>query len=309
MPSGGWIEVGERARRQFGVVSLPQLRELGFDDRSVSRAVAQGHLLRLHRGVFAVGHRPTQRSGYLLAALIVAGPDGAISHRPAAEFMGILKPSGGLIDVTVPTRAGRSMNGIRWHRSRLAADERVLVGGIRCTSASRTILDLAQGPAGLLERAIREAGGLGLLDASGIAALLERYPRRSGSRALRRLMKGTEPVPAFTRSRLERRIYPLCRHYGLPVPQMNVPIPAGDTVYEADCVWPEHRLIVECDSRWHDNPASAVEDAQRDQALTLAGWRVHRLRWAQIVGAPERAAQTIRKLLHDQELLLRSLER
>jgi hypothetical protein len=30
-------------------------------------------------------------------------------------------------------------------------------------------------------------------------------------------------------------------------------------------VWPRHRLIVECDSGWHDNPVSARDDAERDE--------------------------------------------
>ena len=87
---------------------------------------------------------------------------------------------------------------------------------------------------------------------------------------------------------------------------MNVLIDAAGGPYEIDCVWFAQRLLIECDSRWHDNPVTAAKDALREQALTDAGWRVYRLRWLQIVDAPGRAAQTIRLLLEQQTQLLRS---
>ena len=85
---------------------------------------------------------------------------------------------------------------------------------------------------------------------------------------------------------------------------MNVEIDAPGGPYEVDCVWPRHRLIIECDSRWHDNPATRRRDAIREQALTLAGWRIYRLRWIQIVGEPGHAARTVRHLLAEQERLV-----
>lgn len=82
---------------------------------------------------------------------------------------------------------------------------------------------------------------------------------------------------------------------------MNVRLPAEGGPFEVDCVWFQERLIIECDShRWHDNPVTANRDALKDQAFTLAGWRVHRLRWIQIVKNPQDAARTIGVLLEQQ---------
>ena len=48
--------LADRARRQGGVVSTPQLYQLGFSGSEIERMCAGGHLLRLYQGVYAVGH-------------------------------------------------------------------------------------------------------------------------------------------------------------------------------------------------------------------------------------------------------------
>lgn len=300
-----WQLASRLAARQYGVASAGQLIEAGFTRRMIETAIGRGQLIPLHRGVFAVGHPPIDDRASRLAATLAIGRRSWISHRNGAEHFRVLPRRRGPIHLTVPGRSGRSTrHGLIVHRSALAADERETVEGVRCTSVSRVLLDLAADRPGELENAIKSAGDRGLLSVKKCLALLDRYPRRPGSPLLRRLLIGEEPVPAFTRSGLERRMFRLCRRAKLPLPDMNIDIAGFSGVHECDCVWPRHRLIIECDSRWHDNPIASVEDAERDQDLTLAGWRVLRLRWAQIVLEPELAARTIRYLLDEQARLL-----
>ena len=138
-----------------------------------------------------------------------------------------------------------------------------------------------------------------------IERLYALHPRRPGSVAVRKLLGTYEPVEGFTRSGFERRMVRLCKRAGIEPPETNLLVETEDGTEEVDCLWRSARLIIECDShRWHDNPVSAERDALKDQALTDVGWRVHRLRWFQVVRAPERAAQTTRKLLEQQRRLL-----
>lgn len=294
------------ARRRFGIVSRHELIEVGFSTSAVARAVAAGRLIQLHRGVYAVGHVPTDPRTHWLAATLACGPFAVLSHSSGGEHQGLLKPRSGLIDVTIQGQSGRSRSTVRIHRARLEADETGVVDGIPCASPSRVILDVAATRPAVLEHAIKEAGGRGLLDVAEVMSLLDRYPRRHGARRIRRLLIGHEPIPEFTRSLLEILMYELCRREGIDCPRMNQRIATDRGSFECDCVWFDRRLIIECDSRWHDNPLTATDDALRDEALTLAGWRVHRLRWAQIVMAPERASHTIRHLLMMQDQLLRA---
>jgi len=133
--------------------------------------------------------------------------------------------------------------------------------------------------------------------------ILELNRGHRGVARLRMLIDGCRPLPVFVRSDTERQIYELCERAGLPLPDMNVDVWAGGTIYECDCVWPAERLIVECDSRWHDNPIAARTDAERDQALTLAGWRIQRIRAAQLK-PPGRFFATLERLLADQRRLI-----
>ena len=57
------VALAELAERQFGVVSLAQLRGLGLGERGVRHRVRVGRLRRIHRGVYAVGHRVLRREG------------------------------------------------------------------------------------------------------------------------------------------------------------------------------------------------------------------------------------------------------
>ena len=301
-----WWHIAEVARKQFGLATTEQLLAAGFSKDAVKRAVRSGRLHRVHIGVYAVGYRSGDERARLLAAVLACGPDGMTSHCSAGGLMSMLHQRSGLVDVTVIGQGGRDRSSVRIHRPRsMEPDEYGTFNLIPCTSPSRTIIDIAaEGHGWQTRKAIEQAEGLGLLEVEGIETLYERYPRRAGSVGVRKLLGTYEPVPAFTRSGLERRTFRLCTRAGIELPAMNVPIATEFRTYEADCVWAAERLIIECDSRrWHDNPVAAERDALKDQALTDAGWRVHRLRWLQIVRAPERAARTIENLLAQQRRL------
>lgn len=299
-----WHTTSQLAAGQYGVVAAAQLAEAGFSRRMIEVAIANGRLLPLHRGVYAVGHPPTDPRAHRFAATLATGRGSGISNRSGAEHFRILPSRRGPIHVTVPSRCGRKpRHGLVVHRAKLPADERTVVERVPCTTIGRVLLDLAAERPGEIERAIKAAGDRELLRVKACIDLLDRYPGRPGSPLLRRLLLGEEPVPEFTRSGLERRMYRLCRAADLPLPNMNMDIAGHSELHECDCAWPRHRLIIECDSRWHDNPISAVEDASKDQDLTLVGWRVQRLRWAQIVLEPQLAARTIAFLLDQQSRL------
>jgi predicted transcriptional regulator of viral defense system len=62
------------ALRQHGIVSLAQLRALGLGPRGAQHRVSAGRLHRLHRGVYAVGHRAVGADGRRMAAVLACGP-------------------------------------------------------------------------------------------------------------------------------------------------------------------------------------------------------------------------------------------
>src|SRR5436190_7877188 len=166
-------ELRALATAQHGAISLTQLRELGLSDPGVRRRVGNGRLHPVHRGVYVVGRPDLPKYGRWMAAALACGEGALLSHWSAAAWHELLGAGGGRIDVTVPHRRGRSRPGLRVHRiTSLSASDRVVVGGIPCTSVSRTLLDLAAvAPRNVLERACDQAEVIGILDMRAVREL------------------------------------------------------------------------------------------------------------------------------------------
>ena len=66
------------------------------------RRVAAGHLHRLYRGVYAVGHTELSREGRWIAAVFAFGPKAALSHDSAASLWQLSPATSAVVHVTVP---------------------------------------------------------------------------------------------------------------------------------------------------------------------------------------------------------------
>jgi very-short-patch-repair endonuclease len=83
---------------------------------------------------------------------------------------------------------------------------------------------------------------------------------------------------SLPRSELERRFLAFVDRAGLPKPQVNAWTAVGGELIEADCAWPDHKLIVEPDSRaWHGTQEAFERDRRRDRRCFAAGWLVLRV--------------------------------
>jgi very-short-patch-repair endonuclease len=300
------LRAAEIARRQHGVVADWQLRESGLSTSAISRRVAAGRLHRVHRGVYALGHRGGPVHATWMAAVLACGRPGrsesdeeaidlgdagstmtvldywgaALSHRAAASLWGLLPPRDEAVDVSIRGYGGRTKRaGIRLHRSSTLLPAHVtLRGRIPVTSPARTIADLRRavgngrrsGPISPweLRRAIRQAGVLGL-------------------------SMGEEGV-VRTRSDLERDFLRLCRRYRLPEPEVNERI--GSHI--VDFLWSDRMLVVETDGyRYHRGRAAFEDDRARDLALRAQGYEVLRLADRQLTNEPQRIVEVIRDRL------------
>ena len=225
-----------------------------------------------------------------MAAVLFGGPEAALSHRAAgAEWM--LRRWGGRPAITVPSRRRRS-GLIEIHCSVLPVDERTVLDGIPITTWPRTLFDLATVlDHDALIRALNEADARELTDSLSLTAILERHRGERGAGALRRALDDASRGRGVTREELEERFAASIRRSGLPVPLHNAPIQAGGRHYFADALWPEARLIVELQSvRFHGTAVAMSADADRTRRLTLAGYRVVYVTWAQLASRVERDA-------------------
>jgi hypothetical protein len=114
---------------------------------------------------------------------------------------------------------------------------------------------------------------------------------------LRAILDDHSPGSTLTRNDLEEAFLAISDKAGLPRPEVNVWIPLEPTGYEADFLWREHGLIAETDGRdVHTTRRAFVHDRRRDQRLMLAGYRVVRFPWQQVVHDPQEVEVTLRAL-------------
>jgi hypothetical protein len=196
-----------------------------------------------------------------------------LSHRDAAQLWELRQSNSALIDVTVPSRAGRiRRQGIRVHRSgRLAAEEVTVRHGIPVTTVARTLLDLADVlELQQLRRAVTEAEYRNRFDLTALNAVVENNPGRRGAQ----LMRAAGGMRHRTRSPLEERFLAFMHRWGVEEAESGVWI-AG---YEVDFVWTRVGLVVELDGVAAHGTRSAVRrDRRRDRELWRAGFRTMRL--------------------------------
>jgi very-short-patch-repair endonuclease len=120
LPRG--LELATLAAQQHGVVSIRQLRRLGFSESSAEKGVTTGRLHRLHRGVYAVGHTNLSLKGWCLGAVLASGPRSLLSHYSAGWLLGLISTRPIPIHVTTPLPRKRR-GSIRLHHSRTLVEE------------------------------------------------------------------------------------------------------------------------------------------------------------------------------------------
>ena len=284
--------VAELASAQHGVIEWSQLRDAGLSPKAIRHRVANQRLHVIHYKVYAVGHDRLTQDGRFMAAVLAGGVDAALSHCAAAALWGMRASSRRVVDVTTFTRR-RKQPGIRFHTYEHGSDEMTRVRGIRVTGPSRTLLDLGQVlDDHELERALREAERLRLTDVVSVADLLERYPRRRGSAAVRRLSAMKELYKGVTRSELEERFRQFLRDHDIPDPEWNVRLDLGEATLEVDCLWRDANLVVELDGYGYHAGLDAFErDRLRDRLLHLSGLVPIRITWRALRDDPGLAAE------------------
>ena len=286
------------AGRQHGVVTRAQLDNLGLGRGAIARRIERGRLHRVHRSVYAVGHRVLSPRGRWMAAVLAAGPGGVLSHRSAAALWGLRTFGPRLPEVTAAPRR-RAGPGVEVHHTRLSEEEVTEREKIPVTTASRTLLDLAAVlPRRQLERALQEAEVRRLGDLVSLEDLLVRHPRRRGTVILRSVLASGRIGENVTRSDLEERFLAFLDRAALPRPEINAQVEIAGRLIECDCLWRPQRVIVELDGHAVHGRRDAFEaDRARDRALQAARWRVVRVTWRQLHREAERVTADMRELL------------
>jgi putative AbiEi antitoxin of type IV toxin-antitoxin system/uncharacterized protein DUF559 len=289
-------KVAALASGQHGVVGRWQLQEVGLTDRLIRTRVSHGALIRLYRGVYAVGHRALTVESRWMAAVLAYGPAAVLSHRSAGQLWGLCPRSEIAPEVTAPG-SKLSKGGIVVHRGSPPTDEVGTMWGIPVTSVARTMFDLA----GMLrerevERAWNEMEVREYRTRLSVPDLIERYPGRPGTVLLARLAAGV--AVGITRNELEEAFLALIDRFGLPRPRMNAHLAIRDRFYEVDCLWEDRKVAIELDGGGAHRTRRAFEkDRERDRILAAERYTTARLTWHQITETPSEVAADLHLIL------------
>jgi hypothetical protein len=278
------------ARRQHGVVSRKQLLAAGVSSDEIRWRMREGSLIRVHRGVYRVGHVAPSVEARYLAAVLACGEGAVLSGEAAGWLWGLIKGTAPPPEVTATTN--RKVKGLRTKRARHGELRGTRWRGIPITTVPRTLVDLSS----LLKledlaRACHEAGVLHRTTPRQVEAVLEHRPKSPGARRLRKVLRGDTHV---TLSALERRVLELLRAAGLELPETNRD--AGGR--RVDCRWPQHKLTVELDSYGFHNSRHAWElDRRREREAYARGDQFRRYTHDDVFEHPEPMLAELRGLL------------
>jgi hypothetical protein len=293
--------LGSLASEQDGLLALGQLRDAGLSAWAIRRLVGDGSLRRTAPGVYAIVGAPVTHRRRLRQGLLSLGPDAFVSFEAAAALHGLDRSDPGAVELTVPrARRGRhrSLDTVV-HTTRFVGPlDVVVVDGLRTSSATRTVIDLAlarRSPM-RIEAAIDSAVRLGSSSPAVIARRLEslRGSGRWGCRLIDRLL-----ADSGGHSPLERRFLGIVRELGLPRPLTQVIHRRnGRHVARVDFLFADHGVVVEVTGRrGHSTPADRARDAQRRNELQDLGRKVYEFTFEQVTRRPGGVGERLRQYL------------
>lgn len=285
------------ASRQHGTIARRQLLELEMSSATIARWVKSGHLHRIHRGVYAVGHTKLSQEARWMAATLACGDGSALSHAPAGQLQYFIdrKEHHGL-HISLPSRFHAAVAGVTTHRPRRLEPVDIKIRqGIPVTTPTRTVWDLASiWPPERARRIFERVDGRGNLDRSRMRKLHARSPSRRGAGLIAELL-GNPPLPLhLVRSWLEELLFHVCSEHGLPLPE-----PSTDLLgYEVDFLWTDAKFIVEADGGHHYEDSQRDSDNDRDFVHGRAGFLTRRYSY-KAMGRERLVAEEVRSTLVD----------
>jgi len=288
------VAIAAIAEQQFGVFSRAQAAEAGMSEESMSRRAMNGQWEAVFPSVYRLPGSPRTGRQRALAAVLWTGPHSAISHLTAVRLLRLDARPHRELHLTVPHGLGVRHDDVAIHHSRsLPRADLVAVDGIRCTSATRTIIDCA-GLLGdeALEAAFEQARRMGLTSPAALAKRANELCGRGrpGSARIKRLL-AVQTGPRALESRLEVRLARLLRKSRLARPERQYPVGR----YRLDFAWPARRVACECDGFEHHGSRLAWKrDRGRLAVIEAAGWRIVHVTWNDVSYEPD---QTIGRLL------------
>ncbi|MFL6204015.1 MAG: DUF559 domain-containing protein [Acidimicrobiales bacterium] len=292
--------IDSAAREQHGLVTGEQaVAALGPYRRR--RWVTERRLLHVQPNVYRLAGAPETWHQALKALELSTG--GIVSHRSAAELWGLLQPAGYVEASVDQSHAAKVHPPAIVHRIKdLRPDLAVARESVRLTDPVRTIVDLGLVvPPILVAAALRRGISKRLVSLADARHIRERLGRqgRNGTGILGEVIDIHVLAGEKAESELEVRFLQLRSRHDLAELTLQYEVwEMGRCVARVDAAVPRLKLAIEIDGyEHHSTPDAFQRDRTRQNELVALGWTVLRFTWADIVNAPEKVAQQIRRAI------------
>ncbi len=171
VPTPRFIELAETAADQFGLVTLQDAKQIGYEPKTIVKLAERGQLERVSRGVYRVPFVPGgQMQAYMAATLWPQGVRGVLTHETALDLWDVSDVNPTKVHITVP-RTHRPQRDIpkayAIHREDLDPTDVTAIESIPVITLARAIRQCAETHLGrdLLEQATRHGRARGLISA------------------------------------------------------------------------------------------------------------------------------------------------
>lgn len=280
------MDLDEVVRAQHGVCSTAQALAAGLTEDAIRWRVSTGRWRRLGRGIYRAQTGELDWIGRAHAALLRGG-EGAALALTSAEFVhGVSNDAPAVLTLWVP--AGREVRRLPGTRLRARSDYAVVRRrGLCVTSATRTVLDLAEAPGvgwrGAVATASRWVQRRRVTSAELVAALAaapRHRHRRHLELALGVVADGAESLleVGFVRN--------VVRAHGLPAPRLQVPVDAPGGRLRRDAEFEPWGVVVELDGRLGHEGEAVAGDRRRDRRAAARGRVTLRAGWVEVDAEP-----------------------
>jgi hypothetical protein len=291
-------ELEQTCRRQRGVLSRSQALAAGVSPDAIRNRLRSGRWQRLAPGTYATFSGEVRRPALRWAAVLRAGPGAILTHRSAAEEIGLVHEEGGAVHVAIPAeRRVAQVPGIVVHRSAHVVMRRHPTRMPPQTRVDETVLDLAIGAPSLDDSMgwIARACGRRLTTPDRLARALRRRTRVCRRGELRQLL---DDVARGCHSVLEwRYLRDVERAHGLPeaARQWRSRRPGGSS-YD-DVRYADYGVRVELDGRAAHPEEVRWRDLRRDNLAIQEGDAVLRFGFADVSERPCDVASQVATIL------------
>lgn len=278
------------------VTTIQQLAQHGVTPERLRHQLRVGRWQRpLPRVVVGYSGPIGQRDRWL-AALAYGGRGAFLSHRSAANLLG-LRITEEQVDITLPAGRHRpSINFVSTHQSNRATERTVRLG-LPCSGPARTVVDVAcqlRRPADV-RALVSDAVQRGFTTIDELLSESEKSPRHSP----RLLRDALDDVIEGARSAGEAEFLRLIRDTGLPMPELNATVNTPLGTFVVDALWAEYGVAVEIDgASWHLNAPNWERDLQRQNKLLVSGLTLLRFSVRRLRDDPTGVLAEIRAALH-----------